>query len=262
VLAIQNARLFSQVEEKSRELAIASQHKSQFLANMSHELRTPLNAIIGITEMLREEVDEPGFESFAEPLDRVRRAGRHLLQLINDVLDLSKIEAGRLELDDEPFGIAELVRDLVVTAQPLAARNANQLVLEMREPIATMRGDAMRLRQVLLNLVGNACKFTRDGTVTIGVDAVADAGVRSLIVRVTDTGIGMTREQLTRVFSEFTQADPSTTRRYGGTGLGLAISKRLIDRMGGTIDVDSKPGEGSTFVVRIPDAGAREDARA
>ena len=252
VLAIQNARLFSEIEEKSRALQVASQHKSQFLANMSHELRTPLNAIIGLTEMLREEAEGPEFAGFTEPLERVNRAGKHLLGLINDVLDLSKIEAGRVELHEEDFDLGVLARDLVVTAQPLADKNANRLVLECASGSAPMRGDEMRLRQVLLNLLSNACKFTDNGTVTLRISGSNPGDVPGYEIRVADTGIGMTAEQLAKIFSEFTQADASTTRRYGGTGLGLAISKRLVEMMGGTIAAESAPGEGSTFSVWLP----------
>ena len=252
VLAIQNARLFSEIEQKSRELQIASQHKSQFLANMSHELRTPLNAIIGLTEMLREEAEGPEFASFTEPLERVNRAGKHLLGLINDVLDLSKIEAGRVELHEEDYDLTVLARELIVTAQPLATKNANRLALECDLSTTPMRGDQMRLRQVLLNLLSNACKFTDSGTVTLRISESRLGEVAGYSISVADTGIGMTAEQLARIFSEFTQADASTTRRYGGTGLGLAISKRLVEMMGGTIAADSRPGEGSTFSVWLP----------
>jgi GAF domain-containing protein/CheY-like chemotaxis protein len=252
VLAIQNARLFSEIEEKSRELQVASQHKSQFLANMSHELRTPLNAIIGLTEMLREEAEGPEFASFTEPLERVHRAGKHLLSLINDVLDLSKIEAGKVELHEEDFDLAVLARDLLVTAQPLADKNGNRLALECDLSTAPMRGDQMRLRQVLLNLLSNSCKFTDSGTVTLRISGSREGEVAGYSMSVADTGIGMTPEQLAKIFSEFTQADTSTTRKYGGTGLGLAISKRLVEIMGGTIAADSTPGEGSTFGVWLP----------
>ena len=252
VLAIQNARLFSEIEEKSRALQVASQHKSQFLANMSHELRTPLNAIIGLTEMLREEAEGPEFAGFTEPLERVNRAGKHLLGLINDVLDLSKIEAGRVELHEEDFELAALARDLLTTTQPLADKNANRLALECALGTAPMRGDQMRLRQVLLNLLSNACKFTDSGTVTLRISGSRQGEVAGYTMSVADTGIGMTPEQLAKIFSEFTQADTSTTRRYGGTGLGLAISKRLVEMMGGTIAADSTPGEGSTFSVWLP----------
>ena len=256
-LAIQNARLFREIAEKGRQLEAASQHKSQFLANMSHELRTPLNAIIGLTEMLREEAEAPEHADFAEPLDRVQRAGKHLLGLINDVLDLSKIEAGKIELHEETFDLGGLARDLVVTAQPLADKNANRLVLECPPDIGPMRGDQMRLRQVLLNLVSNACKFTEKGTVTLALARAARNGSdgaarRGVAISVTDTGIGMTPEQQGKLFAEFTQADSSTTRKYGGTGLGLAISKRLVEMMGGAIAVESAPGKGSTFRVWLP----------
>ncbi len=253
-LAIQNARLFREIEDKGRQLESASRHKSQFLANMSHELRTPLNAIIGLTEMLREEAQGPEHADMAEPLERVQRAGKHLLGLINDVLDLSKIEAGKIELHDEDFDIATLARDLVVTAQPLADKNANRLALECPSDIGTIRGDQMRLRQVLLNLLSNACKFTEKGTVTLSAARAARNGSGGISIAVADSGIGMTPEQVAKLFAEFTQADSSTTRKYGGTGLGLAISKRLIEMMGGTVAVESAPGQGSTFKVWLPEA--------
>jgi PAS domain S-box-containing protein len=249
-LAIRNARLFHELEEKGRQLTAASQHKSQFLANMSHELRTPLNAIIGLTEMLREEAEDPAHADFAEPLDRVQRAGKHLLGLINDVLDLSKIEAGKIELHDESFDLAGMVRDLAVEARPLAEKNANDIVLECPADIGAIRGDAMRVRQVLLNLLSNACKFTERGTITLAL-ARNGGGVS---MSVSDTGIGMTPEQVEKLFTEFTQADSSTTRKYGGTGLGLAISKKLVEMMGGTIAVESAPGKGSIFKVWLPAA--------
>jgi adenylate cyclase len=251
-LAIQNARLFREIAEKGRQLAAASQHKSQFLANMSHELRTPLNAIIGLTEMLREEAEAPEHADFAEPLDRVQRAGKHLLGLINDVLDLSKIEAGKIDLHEESFDLATLARDLVVTAQPLADKNANRLVLECPPDIGAIRSDQMRLRQVLLNLLSNACKFTEKGAVTLSIARAPRNGSGGIAISVGDTGIGMTPEQLSKLFAEFTQADSSTTRKYGGTGLGLAISKRLVEMLGGTIAVESASGKGSTFKVWLP----------
>jgi len=263
VLAIQNARLFREIEEKSRALAIASQHKSQFLANMSHELRTPLNAIIGLAEMLREEAEGPEFAGIVEPLERIHRAGKHLLQLINDVLDLSKIEAGRVELHDEAFDMAGLARELMITTQPLAEKNRNRLALECATGMRAIRGDAMRVRQVLLNLLSNACKFTEDGTVLLTLAPSQEGGVDGVSIRVADTGIGMTDEQVAKIFSEFTQADPSTTRKYGGTGLGLAISKRLVEMMGGSITVESALGEGSTFKVWLPAApGTRNPEQA
>jgi GAF domain-containing protein/CheY-like chemotaxis protein/anti-sigma regulatory factor (Ser/Thr protein kinase) len=252
VLAIQNARLFHEIEEKGRQLATASRHKSQFLANMSHELRTPLNAIIGLTEMLREEAEAPEHSDFVEPLERVVRAGKHLLGLINDVLDLSKIEAGKIELREEIVDVAALARDLAVTARPLADRNGNRLVLECADGVGSIHADQMRLRQILLNLLSNSCKFTEQGTVTLSVAREPKNDSNGLSIAVTDSGIGMTPEQVAKLFTEFTQADDSTTRKYGGTGLGLAISRRLVEMMGGSIVVDSAPGKGSTFAVWLP----------
>ena len=249
-LAIQNARLFREIEEKSRELEQASQHKSQFLANMSHELRTPLNAIIGVTEMLRE--DAEALKQDTEPLDRVLGAGRHLLALINDILDLSKIEAGRMELQLEPFALAPLISSVVKTIEPLAAKNGNQVSVRCDPAIGTLHADQMRLRQALLNLMSNANKFTERGTITIDARKGQEEGRDWVTIAVADTGIGMTAEQIGKLFREFSQADASTTRKYGGTGLGLAISKRFCQMMGGDIAVESEVGRGSTFTIRLP----------
>ncbi|MFN7983195.1 MAG: ATP-binding protein [Vicinamibacterales bacterium] len=227
----------------------ASIAKSAFVANMSHELRTPLNAIIGYSEMLKEDAEAEGTTDMAEDLDKVLTAGRHLLSLINDVLDLSKIEAGRMELDVSRFEMEELLRSVISTSEGLAASRGNRLVLTLGEPIGEVNLDHTKLQQVLLNLVGNACKFTDKGSVQ--VTASVGAG-NMVIVDVRDTGIGMSQEAQGRLFQEFTQADVSTTRRYGGTGLGLAISKRLCQMMGGTISVSSEQGKGSTFTVRLP----------
>jgi signal transduction histidine kinase len=249
-LAIQNARLFSEIGEKSRQIEIASQHKSQFLANMSHELRTPLNAIIGVSEMLRE--DAEAAKQDTEPLDRVLGAGRHLLALINDILDLSKIEAGRMELQLESFALAPLIADVVKTIEPLAAKNANRVAVKCDSAIGTLHADQMRLRQALLNLMSNANKFTERGTITIDARDAQENGREEITIAVADTGIGMTAEQIGKLFQEFSQADASTTRKYGGTGLGLAISKRFCQMMGGDITVESEPGRGSTFTIRLP----------
>ena len=226
--------------------------KSRFLANISHELRTPLNAIIGITEMLMEDAEDSGDRSVREPLERIARAGKHLLQLINDVLDLSKIEAGKLEVNYEPVDLASLVGDVVGEAETLAAKNGNRLVVECPPDIGTVRSDPTRLRQIMLNLLSNACKFTEHGRVSLSVDRSRADGEDWISIRVVDTGIGMTSEQLGKLFQEFSQADSSTTRKYGGTGLGLAISDRLCRMMGGSIDVKSEPGVGTTFSVRLP----------
>jgi GAF domain-containing protein/CheY-like chemotaxis protein len=250
VLAIQNARLFHEIEEKGRQLAEASQHKSQFLANMSHELRTPLNAIIGVTEMLRE--DAEALKQDIEPLDRVLGAGRHLLALINDILDLSKIEAGRMELHLESFALAPLIEDVAKTIEPMATKNGNRIVVDCQTDLGTAHADQTRFRQALLNLASNANKFTEKGTVTMTAEAQRLEGRDWITIGVTDTGIGMTQEQMGRLFQEFSQADASTTRKYGGTGLGLAISRHFCRMMGGDITVESKPGEGSTFMIRLP----------
>jgi signal transduction histidine kinase/CheY-like chemotaxis protein len=251
-LAIQNARLFSELEEKGRQLEAASQHKSQFLANMSHELRTPLNAIIGVTEMLREDAADLKREDEFEPLDRVLRAGRHLLGLINDILDLSKIEAGKMEVHIEEFGIAPLIDDAVKTVETLAAKNRNRVVVDCPPTIGAMQADQTRVRQALLNLLSNANKFTEDGTVTVRAEPRQEAGRDWIMMAVSDTGIGMTPEQLGKLFQEFSQADSSTTRKYGGTGLGLAISRRFCQLMDGDITVESELGRGSTFTIRLP----------
>jgi signal transduction histidine kinase/DNA-binding response OmpR family regulator len=252
LLAIQNARLFEEIQEKGRELELASQHKSQFLANMSHELRTPMNAVIGVSEMLLEDARDLGRDDEIEPLERILRAGRHLLTLINDILDLSKIEAGKMELRPEVFAVAPLVQDVVSTIRSLAAKNDNQVVLHCPDDVGTMRADPTRVRQALLNLASNAAKFTERGTITIAVERRADGDRDWVTLRVCDTGIGMTPEQTARLFQDFTQADASTSRRYGGTGLGLAISRRFCRMMGGDITVESAPGQGSTFAIRLP----------
>jgi signal transduction histidine kinase/CheY-like chemotaxis protein len=251
VLAIQNANLFTEVEEKSRQLEMASQHKSQFVASMSHELRTPLNAIIGLTEMMVSNAPRFGTEKAAEPLRRVHRAGTHLLGLINQVLDLSKIEAGKLELSPETVNLAPLLEDVIGTARQLAEQNKNRLVLEAQENLGQLTVDPMRLRQILLNLLSNACKFTKQGEVKLRVKKVVD-GRNWIEIAVADTGIGMTPEQRAKLFEEFTQADSSTARQYGGTGLGLAITRKLARMMGGDVTVTSEPGKGSVFTVRLP----------
>ena len=250
VLAIQNARLFHEIEEKSRELAEASQHKSQFLANMSHELRTPLNAIIGVSEMMRE--DAEAAKQDLEPLDRVLGAGRHLLALINDILDLSKIEAGRKELHLETSPLVPLIKDVAKTIEPMATKNSNRLVVGCASDLGTVHADQTRFRQALLNLLSNANKFTEKGSVTVAAQPQRLDGREWIRIDVTDTGIGMTQQQMGRLFQEFSQADSSTTRKYGGTGLGLAISKRFCQMMGGDITVESEPGRGSTFTIRLP----------
>jgi signal transduction histidine kinase len=251
VIAIENVRLFDEIQDKSRQLAEASQHKSQFLASMSHELRTPLNAIIGLTEMMVTNAARFGTEKAQEPLQRVNRAGTHLLGLINQVLDLSKIEAGKLELNPQTVQLAPLIEEVIGTARQLAEQNKNRLVVEAQENLGTLTVDAMRLRQILLNLLSNACKFTKQGEVALRARRFANA--RDWIeLSVADTGIGMTPEQQGKLFEEFSQADTTTAQRFGGTGLGLAITRKLARMMGGDVTVTSEPGKGSVFTVRLP----------
>jgi signal transduction histidine kinase len=258
VLAIQNARLFREIEAKGRQLELASQHKSQFLASMSHELRTPLNAIIGLTEMMTEHAPRFGTEQALEPLRRVLKSGRHLLSLINEILDLSKIEAGKLELAPESVDLTPLIDEVIGTARHLAEQNQNHLVVDSQDNLGALTVDPMRLRQILLNLLSNACKFTKEGEVALRVRKVVD-GRDWVEFAVSDTGIGMTAEQLAKLFGEFSQADSLTARRYGGTGLGLAITRKLARLMGGDVTVTSDPGKGSVFTVRLP-GGAGEVA--
>ncbi len=232
----------------------ANVSKSQFLANMSHELRTPLNAVIMYSELLQEEAEDQNVEGFIPDLDKIRAAGKHLLALVNGVLDLSKIEAGKMELYLETFDVPDMVADVTVTIQPLVQKKHNALNLEVPKDLGQMHADLTKVRQILFNLLSNACKFTERGTVTVHVDRVPGerGGPEMMEFRVSDTGIGLTAEQIAKLFQPFTQADASTTRKFGGTGLGLAISKRFCEMMGGDISVQSVPDHGSTFVLRLP----------
>jgi GAF domain-containing protein len=250
-IAIENVRLFDEIQDKSRQLEIASAHKSQFLSSMSHELRTPLNAIIGLTEMMVTNAARFGTEKAQEPLQRVNRAGTHLLGLINQVLDLSKIEAGKLELNPSTVNLAPLIDEVVGTARQLAEQNQNRLMVEAADDLGAVTVDPMRLRQILLNLLSNACKFTKQGEVKLRARRLLD-GRDWIEFAVADSGIGMTAEQQAKLFEEFTQADASTAQRFGGTGLGLAISRKLARMMGGDVTVKSEPGKGSIFTVRLP----------
>ena len=251
VIAIENVRLFDEIQDKSRQLAEASERKSQFLASMSHELRTPLNAIIGLTEMMVTNAARFGTEKALEPLRRVNAAGTHLLSLINEILDLSKIEAGKLELNPEHVNLQRLIDEVIGTAGQLAEENKNRLVVETSEDLGRLTADSLRLKQILLNLLSNACKFTKQGEVALRVRKVAD-GRDWVELAVADTGIGLTAEQQAKLFQEFTQADSLTARRYGGTGLGLALSRKLARMMGGDVTVTSEAGKGSLFTVRLP----------
>jgi len=251
-LALQNARLFRELADKSRQLEVASRHKSEFLASMSHELRTPLNAIIGYSEMLQEEATDLGQAPLVPDLRKINAAGKHLLELINGVLDLSKIEAGRMDLYLETFSVPTLVAEIIAVIQPLADKNGNRVEVRCDPAVCDMRADLTKVRQTLFNLLSNACKFTERGTVSLAVRQEPGDGQDLIVFDVADTGIGVTEEQISRLFQEFTQAEASTSRRYGGTGLGLALSRRLCRLMGGDITVASALGRGSTFTIRLP----------
>ncbi|MCZ8514418.1 response regulator [Paenibacillus filicis] len=252
-----NDQLEELVKERTLELSRArdeaveaNQIKSQFLANMSHELRTPLNAIIGYSEMLKEEADELGEIRFADDLEKINAAGKHLLALINDILDLSKIEAGKTELYLEDCDIPGIVQEVVTTSYPLIEANKNRLEVDILE--GSMKTDITKLRQILFNVLSNASKFTKEGTIWVSAAYEAQDGIHGISFRVKDTGIGMTPEQLAQLFQAFKQADSSTTRKYGGTGLGLAISQRLCQIMAGKITVSSEYGQGATFSIWLP----------
>ena len=240
----------SRLEDTNVALAEAGRQKSRFLANMSHELRTPLNAIIGYSEMLEEEAAELGKPSFTEDLQKIHVSGRHLLGLIDDVLDLSKIEAGRMQVFTERIDVAALISGVVAVAEPLTKKNDNRLVVESNDPLGALNTDATKVRQVILNLLSNSAKFTTRGTIVLTAMASSDGA--SLTFSVRDTGIGMTPEQLGRLFDEFSQAEVGTYRHYGGTGLGLALSRRFARILGGDVSVDSTFGVGSTFTFTVP----------
>jgi signal transduction histidine kinase len=248
VIAIENVRLFDEIQDKSRQLEEASQHKSQFLANMSHELRTPLNAILGYTELMTDGAYGDPSEKMLGILQRLEANGKHLLGLINDVLDLSKIEAGQLVLELSDYSVQDIAQTVRSTLEPLATDKKLAFKVEMATELPLGRGDGRRLTQVLINLVGNAIKFTDAGEVAIK----AEANNGAFYVSVRDTGPGISAADQTRLFQEFQQADNAITRKKGGTGLGLAISKRIIEMHGGRIWVESKPGQGSTFAFTLP----------
>jgi signal transduction histidine kinase len=240
-----------EIERRRLAAEKARNNLSHFLANMSHELRTPLNAVIGLTEMMVKNAARFGTEKAQEPLQRVNRAGTHLLGLINQVLDLSKIEAGKIELNPQTVQLTSLINEVIGTAGQLAEQNKNQLVVEAQENLGALTVDPMRLRQILLNLLSNACKFTKAGEVKLAACKVSN-GSSFIEFVVSDTGIGMTAEQQAKLFEEFTQADATTAQKFGGTGLGLAISRKLARMMGGDVTATSEPGKGSVFTVRLP----------
>ena len=248
--------LFHEIEDKSRELELAGQHKSQFLANMSHELRTPLNAIIGYSEILQEEVADLGQEGLVPDLKKVESAGRHLLGLINDILDLSKVEAGRMDVFLEDVEVVPLLEEVRALIVPLAEKNGNVLELRLADDLGAIRTDRTKLKQSLLNVLSNGSKFTENGRLTL-VSERFEKDQPMIRFAISDTGIGMTEEQLGRLFQAFSQADSSTSKKYGGTGLGLAISRQFCQLLGGDITVASRPNEGSTFTIILP---VRSDA--
>jgi signal transduction histidine kinase/HAMP domain-containing protein len=248
VLAIHNARLFREIEDKGRELSVANKHKSEFLANMSHELRTPLNAILGYTELILDNIYGDVPEKIRDVLERLEQNGRHLLGLINDVLDLSKIEAGQLTLSLNEYSMAEVIQTVFTSVESLAAEKNLDLKVEISKDHMTGRGDGQRLAQVILNLVGNAIKFTDEG----GVKVEASVSDETFFISVFDTGTGLPEADQQKVFEEFYQVDGSSTRKKGGTGLGLSISKKIIEMHGGRIWVESTPGKGSTFRFTVP----------
>jgi len=273
-IAIENSRLYKQledqarnremelvalVEERTRELAIAlekageaNRAKSRFLASMSHELRTPLNAIIGYSELLEEEMQDLGEASFNDDLKKIQGAGKHLLALINDILDLSKIEAEKMELNLESFSLPELLLDVAATIAPLIEKNSNKLELKIEGQLGSLRADPTRVRQILFNLLSNACKFTNEGVITLAAERLLQKGSGWIRIAVHDSGIGMTPVQMAKLFEAFTQADPSISAKYGGTGLGLALSRSFCQMMGGDISVESEYGKGSIFTVMLP----------
>jgi signal transduction histidine kinase/CheY-like chemotaxis protein len=256
VLAMEDVTERRRAEEeaaKAKEASeIANRTKSLFLANMSHELRTPLNAIVGYSEMLQEEAIDRKLDSFGDDLGKINASGRHLLALINDILDLSKIEAGKMDLYLESFELNDLIDEVSATIQPMVEKNSNMLNIERSPDLGTMRADQVKVRQALFNLVSNAAKFTHEGSITLEAKRENMDGAEWIVFRVTDTGIGLSPDKIVRLFQDFTQADASTTRKFGGTGLGLALTRRFCQMMGGDVTVRSVAGEGSTFTIKLP----------
>jgi signal transduction histidine kinase/DNA-binding response OmpR family regulator len=244
--------ILEDLEEAKQEALEATKAKSTFLANMSHELRTPMNAILGYSEMLMEDAEDQGQEDFIPDLQKIHTAGKHLLGLINEILDLSKIEAGKMDLFLESFDVARMINDVASTLKPLVDKNANTLQVHVPPDLGTMHADLTKVRQSLFNLLSNASKFTEKGTITLEAAPVLRDGAKWLSFRVADTGIGMTPEQIDKLFQPFVQADASTSRKYGGTGLGMTITQLFVKMMGGEMNVASEPGAGTSFTVLLP----------
>ncbi|MCH8893749.1 MAG: GAF domain-containing protein [Chloroflexi bacterium] len=251
-VAIGNARFIEETQHAREDAEEANRTKSQFLANMSHELRTPLNAIIGYSEMLQEEAADLENEEFEEDLERINGAGKHLLGLINDVLDISKIEAGAMDIYLETFPVEPMIHDVATTMKTLVEKNSNTLEIDCPDSVGSIHADTTKIRQCLFNLLSNASKFTEQGTISLTVSRYTEDGQEWINFAVGDTGIGMTEEQMGRLFEAFAQAEASTRRNYGGTGLGLAITRHFCEMMGGTVLVESEAGKGSTFTMRLP----------
>jgi signal transduction histidine kinase/CheY-like chemotaxis protein len=256
VLAMEDVTVRRLAEEevaRAKEASeLANKTKSLFLANMSHELRTPLNAIVGYSEMLQEEANDRKLDSFSADLEKINQSGRQLLALINDILDLSKIEAGKMDLFIEDFNLNELIDDVAATITPMVEKNSNKLHLELADDLGVMHADQVKVRQALFNLLSNAAKFTQNGSVTLTAKREPMDDVEWIVFCVTDTGIGLNPEQIVKLFRDFTQADASTTRKFGGTGLGLALTRSFCQMMGGDVTVSSVPGKGSVFTIKIP----------
>jgi PAS domain S-box-containing protein len=250
ITALKNTE--SKLIKAKEDAELATKNKSDFLAQMSHELRAPLNAILGYSALIEEEAEEIGVNDFIPDIQKIQSAGTHLLGLINNILDLAKIESGKVEIDYEKVDLSKLINKLEHVIHPLAEKNRNSFLVESQENFGKVSTDSTKLLQILINLLGNACKFTKNGTVKLLVRTEMVEDNEWFVFEVSDTGIGMTKEQCQKVFGEFEQADSSTTRKYGGTGLGLSISKLYCEMMGGHIFVESEPGKGSSFIVNLP----------
>jgi signal transduction histidine kinase len=234
------------------QLEVASKHKSDFLANVSHEFRTPLNSIIGYSEMLMEDALDKGFDSIEPDIRKIHTSGKHLLTLINDILDLSKVEAGMMELTPENFDISGMIQEVSDMVRPMAEKYMITMEVRCADDLGSMYSDSTRVKQMLFNLLSNSCKFSERGTVSLFVTREIKDSTHWLSIRVSDTGVGMTEQQIGKLFQPFSQAETDTTRKYGGTGLGLVVTKQFCEMMGGDIRVESSYGKGTTFKVRLP----------